>query len=72
MGIIYEPLPVNPLTYMCRAISELDSFGFAESKKADSFTIYQSYFAEIDDYRALSFESRMPMPSWGPSAMSDG
>src|SRR5262245_63175005 len=51
-----KPLPVDPLPYIGRAISELDSVGFAESKKADRFAIYQSYLPEIESHRA-SFPS---------------
>ena len=32
---------------------EFDALGFAESKKADSFAIYEGYLSEIDDYPDL-------------------
>src|SRR5262249_16991548 len=54
--VITKPLPVDPLPYIGRAISELDSVGFAESNKADRFAIYQISLPELESHRA-SFPS---------------
>src|SRR5713226_4155061 len=47
------PLSSDPLTYICRTVSEFDTVGFAEGKKPHGFAIHENDLREIDGHSAL-------------------